>query len=380
MPGLVRNIIKKTLIAINTIAGISMLLLYTLPYSNQDYFWMLNIIAISFPILLVVQCCFVVWWLIFKPRLSFLPIIFCVLSYKLIFSVFGIQPSSKSEQSDDPTYDILSWNVHMFNFFGKGGKPEQRMIQKVRNQNADIFCTQELVFSLDTNSSFTLEKMKKQLGYTYGVVGNDRSFGVHTNIKTAKEKYHPFCIGIFSKYPIIKWKKIQSLPEYNHTFLWADIALKEDTVRVFNIHLQSMYLAKDDYDFIEHIDRQDVDEVSNHGKSIIKKIKNANYLRAIQILDVKKVILESPHPVILAGDFNDVPNSYAYQQMRLLLQDAFLQKGKGIGRTFLKISPTLRIDYIFYPAHFQIHDFKTHSWQMSDHNAIEASFSIADTK
>jgi endonuclease/exonuclease/phosphatase family metal-dependent hydrolase len=378
MPGLIRNIIKKTLIAINTIAGISMLLLYTLPYSNQDYFWMLNIIAIAFPLLILLQCGFLVWWLIVKPRLAIIPIIFCVLSYKLIFSVIGIQSSNAT--ASERHYTILSWNVHMFNFFEHRAKPEGGMIQKVKKQNADIFCLQELVFSLDTNSAFTLEKIKKQLGYSYGVVANDRSFGVHTNIKTAKEKYHPFCIGILSKYPIINWKKIQSLPEYNHTFLWADIALEEDTVRVFNIHLQSMYLAKDDYKFIEQIDRQDVDDVGNHGKNIIKKIKNANYLRAIQILDVKKAILESPHPVILAGDFNDVPNSYAYQQIRRYLRDAFLEKGQGIGRTFLKIFPTLRIDYIFYPRHFQIQDFTTHQWGMSDHNAIEASFSIPDTK
>ena len=380
MPGLVRNIIKKTLIAINTIAGISMLLLYTLPYSNQDYFWMLNIIAISFPLLLLLQCFFLVWWLIVKPRLALIPVIFLVLSYKLIFAVVGIQSSAAEEEVKKSSYTILSWNVHMFNFFEHRGRPEAKMIQKVKGENADIFCIQELVFSLDTNSAFTLEKVKKQLGYPYGVVANDRSFGVHTNIKKATEKYHPFCIGVFSKYPIIKWKKIQSLPEYNHTFLWADILLKEDTVRVFNIHLQSMYLAKDDYNFIEHIDRQDVDDVSNHGKNIIKKIKNANYLRAIQILDVKKAILESPHPVMLAGDFNDVPNSYAYQQINRLLQDAFLQKGNGIGRTFLKIFPTLRIDYIFCPDNFQIHNFITHQWGMSDHNAIEALFSIPDKK
>jgi endonuclease/exonuclease/phosphatase family metal-dependent hydrolase len=380
MAGLVRNIIKKTLITINVAAGGAMLLLYTLPYSNPDYFWMLNIFAITFPLLLLFQVFFLIWWLIFKPRLTLIPVFFCVLSYKLIFSVFGIQSGREANQSTGQPHTILSWNVHMFNFFEKKGKPDPVMMEKVRSSKADIFCVQELVFSLDTSSSFTFEKFKKRLGYKYGVAANDRSFGVHTNIKTSKEKYHPFCLGIFSRHPIIKWKKVQSLPEYNHTFLWADILLDKDTVRVFNIHLQSMYLAKDDYEFIENIDRQDVDQVSNHSKNIIRKIKNANYLRAIQILDIKEEILKSPHPVILSGDFNDVPNSYAYQQMRNLLQDAFLQQGQGIGRTFLKIFPTLRIDYIFCPKGYEIQNFKTHQWGMSDHNAIAASFSIPDTQ
>jgi endonuclease/exonuclease/phosphatase family metal-dependent hydrolase len=380
MAGLFRNITKKVLISLNVAVGAAMLLLYTLPFSNQDYFWMLNIIALVFPVLLIIQLLFFIGWLIAKPRLALLPLFFCLLSYKLIFSVFGIQSASSNKAVPKDAYHILSWNAHTFNFYENNGKPEPVMMEKVRRQNADIFCVQELVFSSDSLSSFSFEKMKKKLGYKYGVAANDRSFGVHTNIRTSKEKYHPFCIAIFSKYPIIQWKKVQVLPEYNHTFLWADIKLKEDTVRVFNIHLQSMYLVKDDYYFIENIDQQDVDQVSNRGKYILNKLKNANYLRAIQILDVKQSILESPHPVMLCGDFNDVPNSYAYRQIRSLLQDAFIKKGSGIGRTFVSLSPTLRIDYIFYPDHFTLHNFKIHQWQMSDHNSIEAAFSIADTE
>ena len=39
------------------------------------------------------------------------------------------------------------------------------------------------------------------------------------------------------------------------------------------------------------------------------------------------------------------------------MQDAFLKKGFGIGRTFSALSPTLRIDYIFTDKHFKIKQF-----------------------
>jgi endonuclease/exonuclease/phosphatase family metal-dependent hydrolase len=380
MAGLLRNIAKKSLIIINAAAGISMLLLYTLPYSNPDYFWMLNIIALAFPLLLMIQIVFLFFWLVVKPRIALFPIFFCVLSYKLIFSAFSVLPAQSASADTAKGISVFSWNVHLFNFFEKGGRPDASMISKVKKLNADIFCAQELVFSLQPNSSFTLEKLKKQLGFSYVVAANDRSFGVHTDIHTINERYHPFCLAIFSKHPIIQWKKIQTIPEYNHTFLWADIKTGNDTVRVFNIHLQSMYFAKNDYEFIEHIDQQNVDQVSNHGKSILRKVKNANYLRAIQMKEVKKEILKSPHPVILTGDFNDVPNSYAYQQVNRDLTDAFLAKGRGIGRTFAKLSPTLRIDYIFTDPSLPLNEFHIHNWNMSDHYGIEASISLPDTK
>ena len=379
MAGLLRNIIRKSLITLNISAGVSMLLLYALPYTDQDRFWMLNIIALAFPVLILIQLLFFVFWLIAKPRMALLPVFFTVLSYKLIFSFVAIQGSDKNNHSAS-AFRLLSWNVHLFNFFEKGGKPDPEMIRLVKARQADIFCAQELVFSLNPSSSFTLDKMKEKLGYRYAVAANDRAFGVHTNPQTKEERYHPFCLAIFSNHPIIQWKKVQTIPEYNHTFLWADMLINKDTLRVFNIHLQSMYFVKDDYDFIENIDRQNVDQVSNHGKNILRKIKNANYLRALQILEVKKELLRSPHPVMLAGDFNDVPNSYAHRLIGRILNDAFTQKGSGIGRTFQKISPTLRIDYIFGAPSLIIENFKVHPWNKGDHHAIEASVSFPDSE
>jgi len=380
MAGLFRNITKKTIILVNTSAGVGMLLLYTLPYSNPDYFWMLNLIALAFPLLLITQIAFLIFWLVIKPKMALLPVIFCILSYKLIFSVFSILPNQNIASNTKNSFSVFSWNVHLFSFFENKGKPDPSMLAKVKQLNTDIFCAQELVFSLNPNSSFSLDALKRRLGYSYAVASNDRAFGVHTDIRTSQERYHPFCLAIFSKHPILRWKKIQSLPEYNHTFLWADIRIHTDTIRVFNIHLQSMYFAKNDYEFIEHIDQQNVDQVSNKGKSILRKVKNANYLRAIQMEEVKKEIQKSPHPVILTGDFNDVPNSYAYQQINGLLNDAFLAKGQGIGRTFTKLAPTLRIDYIFADPSLTIHNFHLYEWKMSDHNGLEALISIPDTE
>ncbi|HMO34015.1 MAG TPA: endonuclease/exonuclease/phosphatase family protein [Lacibacter sp.] len=374
MAGILRSVTKQFFIAIN--AGISacMLLLYLLPHSNQDYFWILNLFALAFPFLLALQVLFLLFWLLAKPRLSLLPLLTLALCYSLIRPVIGLHAPDRQAEARPGSLRVASWNVHLFDFYENRGQLDPAMLQKARQLSADILCVQELVYSLDTTSPLSLERVKKRLGYAHAVTGNDRSFGVHTNIKTRNEVYYPFCLGIFSKYPIVQWKKVQSLPEYNHTFIWADIAVDTDTLRVFNIHLQSMHFVKNDYEFIENIDQKDVDQVKLQGRNILRKMKSANLLRAQQVNDVRRELEQSPYPVLLCGDFNDVPNSYSYQVMKRQLNDVFPQRGWGLGRTFNFLSPTLRLDFIFHSPGLRPLQYKVPDWQLSDHRPVTAVF------
>jgi endonuclease/exonuclease/phosphatase family metal-dependent hydrolase len=240
---------------------------------------------------------------------------------------------------------------------------------------------QELVFSLDDSSSFSLEQLKKRLGYRYVFAGNFRSFGVHANNPlTDQKEYYPFCLAVFSNYPIVNQKKIRSLPEYNHTFIWTDLKVGADTIRVFNIHLQSMHFVKKDYDFIETIDQQSADDLSSNGKSLLRKLRDANFQRAVQVLAVRDEVQKSPYPVILCGDLNDVPNSYTYQVLRKDLRDGFSDKGFGIGRTFQFLAPTLRVDYIFYSDFLPIQSFRVDKGFQSDHKPLVAVFDLPAAK
>src|SRR5699024_7253767 len=81
-------------------------------------------------------------------------------------------------------------------------------------------------------------------------------------------------------------------------------------------------------------------------------------------------IKESPYPVLVCGDFNDPPNSYSYSSVSDGLKDAFLEKGFGVGRTFRKVSPTLRIDYIFTSTSIGIVNFNIMHVDYSDHYPI----------
>ena len=374
MAGFLRRFTKQFMIICNLIVSVCMLLLYALPHLSPATSWIVNLFALLFPFLLILQLGFLVFWLMAKRKLALIPVITLLLCWNLIGSFFGFHPSAKATQSAAEAFRVVTWNAHLFNFFDQGGYLDPSMLQEAKSFKADVLALQEFVFSLDSSSSFTLEKVKKKLGYRYAVAANDRAFGVHTNIRQRNERYHPFCVAIFSNYPIIRWEKVQSIKEYNHTFLWADVLVKGDTIRIFNIHLQSMHFAKKDYAFIENIDQQDMDDVQTAGRNIIRKMKMANLLRSAQAKDIKDEMEKSPYPVIVCGDMNDVPNSNAYQIISSDLYDAFTEKGWGIGRTFKFLSPTLRIDYVLHSKSLKVDRVQVLRSPRSDHSPVLADF------
>jgi len=62
--------------------------------------------------------------------------------------------------------------------------------------------------------------------------------------------------------------------------------------------------------------------------------------------------------------------------VRTGMQDAFLKKGFGIGRTFTGLSPTLRIDYIFADDHFKVKQFNRIVKNLSDHYMLVADVEL----
>lgn len=378
MAGFFRSFTKKFFIFCNIALSVCMLLLYFLTVLPASVSWIVNLFALLFPFFLILQLVFLVFWLAAKRKLAFIPIITLLLCLELIGSFFGFHPKSKTKPTGVPTFRVATWNAHLFNFFENQGFLDLGMLQEAKNFKADVLAVQELVFSLDTLSPITLEKVKKKLGYKYVAAANDRAFGVHTNIRQKNERYHPFCVAVFSNYPILRWEKEQSIKEYNHTFLWVDLLVNSDTIRLFNIHLQSMHFAKKDYEFVENIDQQgiDVDAVQTAGKSILRKMKTANLLRSSQARDVRAAIDKSPYPVIVCGDMNDVPNSNAYQIISDDLHDAFTEKGWGVGRTFKYLSPTLRIDYVLHSQSLSVERVQVLRSMQSDHSPVIADFNL----
>jgi endonuclease/exonuclease/phosphatase family metal-dependent hydrolase len=159
--------------------------------------------------------------------------------------------------------------------------------------------------------------------------------------------------------------------DYNSIFQYVDIVKGEDTFRIFNTHMQSLKFSDTNLHFIEDPTLNDRASF-RQSRNVLARFKKGFLRRHVQSNRLKQAMNESPYPVITCGDFNDVPNSYAYNTIGKGLKNAFAQKGTGIGRTFYGISPTLRIDHIFSDPRFNVEQYLRIKKKLSDHFPIIA--------
>ena len=81
-------------------------------------------------------------------------------------------------------------------------------------------------------------------------------------------------------------------------------------------------------------------------------------------------------PIVLCGDFNDLPNSYVSNKISKNMKDAFLDYSFGIGHTYNGKIPFLRIDYILITPTFNVTKFEVINNKISDHFPVYAELNL----
>jgi endonuclease/exonuclease/phosphatase family metal-dependent hydrolase len=327
--------------------------------------------------LLIILVLFIVFWLFVKRSWALLSVIAVLLTIQPLRHIVPFRLSTDFDvmgKTDD--IRVMSWNVAQFNVLFDKQKPEKRndMLALVNKYQPDIACFQEMV-AADTLVNLDNPYYRKYSFYTVFEYSEKLNFPHYFFSYDYKNNFlnrQHFGLIIFSRYPIIK-REAPSFPpyDYNSGFQYADIVKDGDTIRVFNIHLQSLKFSEGNRAYIDDPTLESGQDIKR-SKSVISKFKHGFLSRQAQVNHVKQEIDKSPYPVILCGDFNDVPNSYAYQTIEADLQNAFAEKGAGLGRTFTGIAPTLRIDNIFAGQSFSVNQFVRVPVQLSDHFPIIA--------
>ena len=257
----------------------------------------------------------------------------------------------------------MSYNLRLFNYFEKSRESvsENRILEFVRTIHPDIICFQELFIT--GNPIEKDQEIRMALGGKYYS---------HTKL-LGRGKNQYYGIATYSRYPIISKGEIRH-PGSASLSIYSDIVIKKDTFRIFNNHLQSFRLRNIERSLIEELasaeDNQTMDEI----KTLSISLKLGFVRRALQAQVVKNFIDRSPYPVIVLGDFNDTPVSYAYTKIRKGLNDAFVKSGYGAGFTYRGNYPPNRIDYILYDNNLISTKFDILKIKYSDHYPILASF------
>lgn len=366
-----RAFTRKILLYINIGIVVFFLLACLASHLNPQKWWFISFLALAFPFLLFfVLLFFIGWFILLKPRLSVISGIALVLGIKSIIVLFAFHTPRAFRYKKEPgQIRIVSWNVARFIELKRnnntGSEKRLKMLELLKKQDADILCLQEFHTSTNPDYYDNITPIREELGYPYFYFSFDED-----------GDQHYYSSIIFSRYPIIDSGRVRyPRPTLPDVLLQADIKVNNDTIRVYTTHLQSNQFGKTDYERLAKIKTGEDSMVSN-SRNILSKIKKGIVYRSIQADMVKEVLSNSPLPVLVCADLNDVPNSYTYATVRGDMQDAFLKKGFGIGRSFSSISPTLRIDYIFADEHFRVKQFNRVVKNLSDHYMLVSDLEL----
>lgn len=337
---------------VNFIAVLVLFISYLSVYISPDKFWIPAFFGLAFPFIVVGNILFVMFWLLIKPRYLFLSLFSILIGWGFVSRYVQLS-GTKTEATN---LKVVSYNVK--HFFGDGDKRQREnaadIISFLDQLDADIICLQET--RLRRNRIFNLQETVKELKSIqhYQYARSSNSFGMVT----------------MTRFPIVNMEEIR-FDESRNMSIFTDVVINNDTVRIFNVHLQSYQIHPSQYSIIESLgedQEKDIKEMRKMGG----KFKRAFQMRAKQVKEIRKYMDESPYEIIVCGDFNDTPVSYSYQEMKGELTDAFVNSGKGFGRTYIGKLPSFRIDYIFHSNIYESYNFKTYDSRLSDHFPISS--------
>jgi endonuclease/exonuclease/phosphatase family metal-dependent hydrolase len=361
------SFLNKIILAINLLAVILLLISELASFICPENYWVLAIFGLGFPIAVLINFLFVFYWLITNRKiLSLLSLITILLGANILLGFVQYNFNTmlpENVKKEHREVKIMSYNVRLFDLYNWWHNLETRskMFNLLTNENPDIACFQEF-FHSDRGQFHNLDTLVQFM--------NAKNYHVEYTINLRKSDH--WGMATFSKYPIVNKGKIEFGGKYsNNSCIYSDIKINEDTIRVYNIHLQSINFLKKDYSFMDSLIDKDQDAQIKGSKRILKLLRNAYIKRAKQTDMVAEHIRNSPYPVIVCGDFNDPPSSYAYHILSHHLKDAFCESGWGYGQTYIGGSvPSFRIDYILHDKKFKAYEFTTIHKAYSDHYPI----------
>jgi len=329
------------------LAGVLLLLSWWSPHIDPRKFWPAAFMGLFFPYLYIVCLLIAALGLLFKKHrawLMILVLIICINLFRKSFINFSI-PSSQGNLK------ILTHNIGSSL---KGNKKPQWMFYT--DLGPDILCFQEW------HSNSPLFRIKDSLENRY----------YHT--KSSRSNFWP----VFSKYPILRQGELLSKAPGNGC-TWADIQVqqnnKRDTIRVYNVHLVSNKISDQTEQLMQTRDLPDK-STWHKIKRVMQKYRKSLHLRVNQAIELKKHMNQSPYPVVLAGDFNDIPASYVYRLLHSNLNDAFIKKGNGLAYTYAGKLPFLHIDNILTSRQIMISNLEIKRVNYSDHYPVLATILV----
>lgn len=354
-----------------------LLLSYLSVHVSPAKFWPAAFLGLAYPYLLFFNLMFCLFWLYFRKRAFLISLLAMILGWHFITNHFQVHLKSGSRKGavvaagrpgrqQNHQLKVMSFNIRAFNLYNwtRDRTSLDRIIDFIRKEDPDLICLQE--FYVGSRDSTGLQYIVDRL---------DRTPYRHVHYTSGGHAANAYGIVTFSAYPIINRGYIS----FEHTLnisIYTDIVFREDTVRIYNNHLQSIHLKDRKYVYLDSLRLRDNEKQVEELMDISHRLRDAFVKRSLQAVEIARHLNQDPYPVILCGDFNDTPSSYTYYKIRDGMSDAFVEAGSGFGNTYAGKFPSFRIDYILHAPELDAVYFKRIRTPLSDHYPIIAGLRI----
>lgn len=342
------------MVGVTIVAAVGLLCAYLGRWISPEKVWIFAFAGMGAPMLYVVNAAAMLYWVMRWRRWAVLPVVVLIIGIGGVSMFF--KPTLSRHHNDEIPRGatmVMTYNVEAF----EGGV--ERTAEFIRTQQPDILCLQEYE-----------SRNEGRERYIDSLIGPENV--VHSYSRANAEGGGGFGVAILSRWKIVDSGEIHFAGTANSA-MWADVVAGDDTLRVFNCHLQSTSVSREDVKYVEDFAAEQNEE---RTRTIAAKLRRSFAMRAMQVDSIAPLIKGSPHRTIVCGDFNDTPMSYAYTRLRGRLKDTFVESGRGVPGTYRGLFNVLRIDHVLHSRGMRGVSYAIPEGGTSDHKPVVAGIEV----
>ena len=351
------RLLLQSLFVVANIAAVALLIASA--YSDRvspEKGLLFSYLGLAFPLICAGNLCFVVYW-VFWRKWKFLLIGLGAFLVCLgpIRHYFPLHASKKVDR--EKVLKVLTYNVMAFGYRNHTKDSPNPIIQYIAESGADIVCLQEYAVAR-SGKHLTASKVFKALDmYPYRSV-------FYLNARGARR----LGIAVLSKYPISRSRRVDYESTSNGSTV-HELDIEGKKLTLINNHLESFKLTMEDRTrYATYIKSLDSEGLNDLRGDFGRKLSTAFRIRAKQAEAVAREVENAKGDyVLVCGDFNDTPISYAHRTIQGDLVDAFAESGRGMGVTYNQNFFWFRIDNILHSQNMTSINCSVDEIPYSDH-------------
>lgn len=345
---------------ISLVVIVALIVIFAGQFVSPEKLWYFSLAALAAPLFYITAVAMMLYWIIrWKWIMAVTLAIFVAGGLVYVPLYYRVNLSKTYEDAKPNRNDIKVLTFNLRHLHQDNWQPSIDSVAVLVEQlNPDIICFQEYP------ASGELRRQADSIMRAYNA----------SSAQSIIER-SDCAVECFSHYDIIAADSIGGI-QGSGVGMWADVKIDSDTVRVYCIHLQTTSVSPTDNNYITK--REFISDTTREKRfrDMARGLLDNNKIRAQQADCIARYTNECSHPIILCGDFNDVPMSYTYRTISRGLYDTFSRKGHHYAHSYRGMFNMLRIDYIMVSPRFETVAYDIPATNISDHRPVTATLRL----